>query len=76
MVSNIRLTEYTDANLANVFYAVHQSRSFGQTKAGYYAAVFGLLNIWTRPIGGWWADLVYTRWGVRGKKYLTAVLGL
>jgi len=65
-----------DANLANVLYAAHKSGTFGQTKAGYYASIFGFLNLVTRPFGGYMGDLVYRRGGVRAKKYLTITLGL
>jgi NNP family nitrate/nitrite transporter-like MFS transporter len=58
-----------DSNLANILYAIYKSKSFGQTKAGYIASTFGLLNFFTRPTGGLVADLLYRRWGVPGKKY-------
>ncbi|KAF8749403.1 Nitrate transporter [Rhizoctonia solani] len=31
-------------------------------------AIYGLLNMWTRPLGGLIGDAVYRRWGVPGKK--------
>jgi NNP family nitrate/nitrite transporter-like MFS transporter len=41
--------------------------SLGQTKSGEWAAMFGLLNIVFRPLGGYIADIIYRRsnslWG-------------
>ncbi|KDE09326.1 hypothetical protein MVLG_00642 [Microbotryum lychnidis-dioicae p1A1 Lamole] len=64
-----------DANLANVLFAVHKSPSFGQLKAGYYASIFGFLNVWTRPLGGILGDMIGKRWGPQGKKYATLTCG-
>lgn len=65
-----------DGNLATILFNLfHAHRpSFGQTQAGYYTALFGLLNLFTRPLGGYVADVAYKRYGVPGKKWLT--LGL
>ncbi|KAG6371835.1 nitrate transporter [Boletus reticuloceps] len=65
-----------DANLANVLLSLYQSKTFGQTKAGYIASIFGLLNIFARPLGGHFGDLVYRKWGVPGKKYLLIFFGV
>ena len=64
-----------DANLANVIYVAHKSSTFGQTSAGYLAATFGLLNFVTRPVGGFMGDMIYRKYGLAGKKYLTISLG-
>ncbi|KAI5995345.1 major facilitator superfamily domain-containing protein [Pisolithus orientalis] len=64
-----------DANLANVLFSLYKSPNFGQTKAGYIASIFGLLNIFTRPLGGYFGDLIYQKFGVPGKKYLLIFLG-
>ncbi|KAF8599086.1 putative high affinity nitrate transporter protein 2 [Ceratobasidium sp. AG-I] len=64
-----------DANLVNVLYGLYKSPSFGQLKAGYITAIYGLLNIWTRPLGGFIGDVVYRRWGVPGKKYFMLMCG-
>ena len=40
-----------------------------QTESGNWAAMYGLLNIVTRPLGGYISDLLYPRAGVEGKKY-------
>ncbi|KAG6369332.1 nitrate transporter, partial [Boletus reticuloceps] len=65
-----------DANLANVLLSLYQSKTFGQTKAGYIASIFGLLNIFARPLGGHFGDLVYRKWGVPGKKHLLIFFGV
>ncbi|BGP16635.1 hypothetical protein JCM10213_000449 [Rhodosporidiobolus nylandii] len=64
-----------DANLANVLFADHRSETFGQLKAGYYASTFGFLNFVTRPFGGYLGDMVYRRWGIQAKKWLTISMG-
>ncbi|KAG6377293.1 major facilitator superfamily domain-containing protein [Boletus reticuloceps] len=65
-----------DANLANILLSLYKSKTFGQTKAGYIASIFGLLNIFSRPLGGYFGDLVYRRWGVPGKKHLLIFFGI
>lgn len=42
--------------------------TLGQTGSGNWAAMFGLLNVAFRPLGGVISDLVYPRTGVWGKK--------
>ncbi|KAH9931316.1 major facilitator superfamily domain-containing protein [Fomitopsis serialis] len=65
-----------DANLSNVLFSMYQSKTFGQTKAGYIAAIYGLLNVFSRAFGGYFGDMIYRRYGVPGKKYLTLALGV
>jgi len=36
----------------------------------------GLLNIVTRPLGGYLGDVTYRRFGTKGPKYLTLLCGL
>ena len=59
-----------DANLASVLYAAHSNAdpNFGQLEAGYYAAIYGFMNICFRFLGGLFADMLYTPFGTRGKK--------
>ncbi|KAB5593145.1 Nitrate transporter [Ceratobasidium theobromae] len=64
-----------DANLVNVLYGLYKSPTFGQLKAGYITAIYGLLNIFTRPLGGLIGDMVYRRWGVPGKKWWMLLCG-
>ena len=40
-----------DANLANLLYDMYQDKNLGQTKAGYIAATYGLLNVFSRAFG-------------------------
>jgi NNP family nitrate/nitrite transporter-like MFS transporter len=65
-----------DANLATVLYTLFKSPTFGQTKAGYIAGIYGLLNVFSRWLGGYFGDLIYVRFGVPGKKYLTIACGV
>lgn len=51
-------------------YYVKNFKALGQTGSGRWAAMFGLLNVAFRPIGGLFSDLIYARAGVWGKKYL------
>ncbi|GAA5880529.1 hypothetical protein JCM8547_002038 [Rhodosporidiobolus lusitaniae] len=65
-----------DANLPNVLVAAHKSPHFGQLEAGYYTSAFGLMNIVTRPFGGYLADRLYARYKTPTvKKYITITLG-
>lgn len=63
-------------NLASVLLSIYQSPTFGQTKAGYLAATFGMLNVFSRPLGGYFGDVVYKKFGIPGKKYLMIGLGV
>lgn len=63
-----------DSILANVILKHHSN--LGMEKAGYYASVFGLLNIVTRPLGGILSDMLYRRYGVGIKKYWMLGLGI
>ena len=47
-----------------------------QTGTGRWAAMFGLLNIVFRPIGGLLSDYIYRKTNVWGKKYLLHILAL
>lgn len=65
-----------ESNLSNILFALYKSPSFGQTKAGYITSAYGLLNIASRPFGGFLSDMVYKRWGVKGKKYVMLGCGM
>jgi len=47
-----------------------------QTGTGYIASNFGLLNIFFRPTGGTFGDVVYRRWGVPARKYSRSCRGV
>ena len=52
-------------------------KTLGQTSSGQWAAMFGLLNIVTRPLGGITSDILYRKTGsVWAKKMLMHGLGL
>ncbi|TFK99358.1 nitrate/nitrite porter [Pterulicium gracile] len=63
-----------DSVLAHVLMDIDKNLTL--LNAGYLASVFGLLNIWTRPFGGYVADRLYVRFGVAAKKWITLVLGV
>jgi NNP family nitrate/nitrite transporter-like MFS transporter len=58
------------------YYAANFPR-MGQTQSGQWAAMFGLLNVVCRPVGGYIADLLYRSTGtVWSKKILLSFLGV
>ncbi|KAF8329332.1 nitrate/nitrite porter [Cantharellus anzutake] len=64
-----------DSSMANILFSLYKSPHFGQTKAGYFTSIVGLMNVWTRPFGGYLGDVVYRRFGVPGKKVLSLAMG-
>ncbi|KAJ7139302.1 nitrate/nitrite porter [Mycena epipterygia] len=67
-----------DAQMESVLFTLFNKRlgGFDQNKAGYYTSIFGFLNLVTRPLGGYLGDVVYRKYGTKGKKYLTLLCGL
>ncbi|KAJ7269995.1 putative high affinity nitrate transporter [Mycena haematopus] len=67
-----------DGQMENVLFTVFKQRitGFDQNRAGYYTSIFGFLNLVTRPFGGYLGDVVYRKYGTKGKKYLTLLCGL
>ncbi|KAG6916079.1 hypothetical protein DXG01_008553 [Tephrocybe rancida] len=67
-----------DAQMADVLYTLFNKRisGFDQTQAGFYTSIFGFLNVFTRPFGGYVGDRVYRVWGTQGKKYWMLFCGL
>ena len=51
-------------------YYIKNFPKLGQTGTGNWAAMFGLLNIVFRPLGGMTSDFIYRKTNVWGKKYL------
>jgi NNP family nitrate/nitrite transporter-like MFS transporter len=61
-------------------YYAHNFPSLGQTKSGEWAAMFGLLNVAFRPLGGYVSDIIYRRsnslWGKKiWLSFLSVVTG-
>ena len=56
-------------SILGAYYLVN-FKSLGQTGTGKWAAMFGLLNIAFRPLGGIISDALYRRSGLWGKKML------
>lgn len=57
-------------------YYVQNFPDLGQTGSGNWAAMFGLLNVLFRPLGGVISDFLYRRTGVWGKKTLLHAYGV
>jgi len=57
-------------------YYVKNFPTLGQTGSGNWAAMFGLLNVVFRPLGGVISDFTYRRTGVWGKKVLLHSYGV
>jgi NNP family nitrate/nitrite transporter-like MFS transporter len=64
--------EITVDNFAPIFF----TDSFGTTIAiaGMVAGIFGWINIFARPLGGYVADKIGTKWGFDGKSLLLSIL--
>ncbi|KAF7357751.1 Nitrate/nitrite transporter [Mycena venus] len=67
-----------DAQMENLLFGLFNKRirGFDQNRAGYYTSIFGFLNLVTRPLGGYLGDVVYRKYGTKGKKFLTLFCGL
>ena len=57
-------------------YYIQNFPKLGQTGTGNWAAMFGLLNVVFRPLGGILSDFIYRQTSVWGKKYLIHVLAI
>ena len=57
-------------------YYLKNFKALGQTGTGRWAAMFGLLNVATRPLGGIVSDIIYKYSNVWGKKVWIHTLGL
>ncbi|CCG84626.1 protein of unknown function [Taphrina deformans PYCC 5710] len=57
---------------------LHDKKVWGQELAGQWAAMFGLLNVITRPLGGYISDKLYIHFNrsVAAKKWFLLALGL
>lgn len=64
--------EITFDNVAALHFV--QEYKLSQSSAGFYAGVFGFMNIFARAVGGIFADKVGQRYGMRGKGLLLAAV--
>lgn len=58
-----------NSNLSSFYIKAAGTQAWSQTLAANWAAMYGLLNVVTRPLGGYIADFLYPRVGIEGKKY-------
>lgn len=58
-----------NSNLSSFYIEASGTPAWSQTLAANWAAMYGLLNVVTRPLGGYIADCLYPVVGVEGKKY-------
>ncbi|KAI0086011.1 major facilitator superfamily domain-containing protein [Irpex rosettiformis] len=67
-----------DANLSNVLFGIYNPTKpgFNQTTSGYIASIYGLLNLFSRPLGGYLGDIAYRKYGVPGRKHLVLLAGV
>ena len=67
--------EITFDNVASLHFV--DTFRLSQSSAGFWAGIFGFMNIFARALGGWASDKAGNRWGMKGKGLLLAgVLGL
>jgi MFS transporter, NNP family, nitrate/nitrite transporter len=62
--------EITFDNVASLHFV--DTFKLSQSYAGFWAGVFGFMNIFARALGGWASDKVGCRWGMKGKGLLLA----
>jgi NNP family nitrate/nitrite transporter-like MFS transporter len=62
--------EITFDNVASLHFV--DSFNLSQSSAGFWAGIFGFMNLFARALGGIVSDRVGTRWGLRGKGLLLA----
>jgi len=62
--------EITFDNVASLHFV--DTFHLSQSSAGFWAGVFGFMNIFARALGGWASDKVGNRWGMKGKSTLLA----
>jgi MFS transporter, NNP family, nitrate/nitrite transporter len=62
--------EITFDNVASLHFV--DSFKLSQSNAGFWAGIFGSMNLFARALGGIVSDKVGSRWGMRGKGWLLA----
>jgi NNP family nitrate/nitrite transporter-like MFS transporter len=65
-----------NSNLSSFYIQSSGKPAWAQTFAANWAAMYGLLNVVTRPLGGYIGDLLYPVLGVEGKKFWVITCGL
>ncbi len=60
--------ELTINNIAALYFTDYFG--LGLTTAGFVAASYGMMNLFTRPFGGMVSDRLHRRWGLRGRSML------
>ena len=68
-------TELSVNSILGAYY-IKNFPTLGQTGSGNWAAMFGLLNVVFRPLGGVISDQVYRRSNLWGKKYLIHIFAI
>jgi MFS transporter, NNP family, nitrate/nitrite transporter len=58
-----------NSNLSSFYISASGTPAWSQTLAANWAAMYGLLNVIARPLGGYISDSIYPVLGVEGKKY-------
>ena len=58
-----------NSNLSSFYIQSSDKPAWSQTLAANWAAMYGLLNIVTRPLGGYIGDCLYPVSGIEGKKF-------
>ncbi|EST08075.1 Major facilitator superfamily [Kalmanozyma brasiliensis GHG001] len=56
-----------DAALPGLLVTLFQSGTFSAIDAAYAASMYGLLNLYARPLGGVVSDILYSKYGLRGR---------
>ncbi len=64
--------EITFDNVASLHFV--DSFKLSQSSAGFWAGIFGFMNIFARALGGIVSDKVGSRWGLKGKGFLLALM--
>lgn len=56
-----------DAALPGLITTLFQSKTFTAIDAAYAASMYGLLNLYARPLGGVVSDILFSKYGLRGR---------
>ncbi|SOV07019.1 related to nitrate transporter [Ustilago sp. UG-2017a] len=56
-----------DAALPGLITTLFSSNTFSAVDAAYAASMYGLLNLYARPLGGVVSDILYSKYGLRGR---------